>query len=354
MPDSQPLGSACRDGASLEHGHDQGHSHGHDHSHSHSHSHSHAKGHNHSHSHGHSHGHGHSHAPASFGRAFAIGISLNLAFVLVEAGFGFFTRSLTLLADAGHNLSDVLGLALAWTASVLSRRGPSTRYTYGLKGSSIIASLANAVLLLVAVGAIAWEALQRLWQPEPVASGLMMLVAGVGIVINTATALLFARGSQSDINIRGAYLHMAADAAVSAGVVIAGLLIMLTGQSWIDPLACLVVVAIIVYNTWGLLRESLDLSLSAVPAGLDPLAVRKALAALPGVQEVHDLHIWGMSTTESALTVHLVTAEPVQDNSLLVRAQTLLRQHFGIEHVTVQLEHCDGSHNCSQAPDDVI
>ncbi len=315
----------------------------------------HTHGHSHQHAHGHAHGgHGHSHAPANYGRAFAIGIGLNLAFVGVEAAYGLLSHSLTLLADAGHNLSDVLGLGLAWVASILARRGPSPRYTYGLKGSSILASLGNAVLLLVAVGAIAWEAVQRLMQPEPVASNVVMIVAGIGIVINTATALLFASGSKQDINIRGAYLHMAADAAVSLGVVLAGLAIRLSGWVWLDPLVCLIIVAVIVYNTWGLLRESLDLSLNAVPSGVDTAAVKSMLLGLPGVVEVHDLHIWGMSTTEAALTAHLVKAEGTLDNELLRNAARELHDHFGIEHVTLQLEHAVEGHSCSLAPDDVI
>ena len=252
------------------------------------------------------HGRAHVHAAASFGTAFAVGIGLNLTFVVVEFGYGVLANSVALIADAGHNLSDVLGLVIAWIASVLTRRAPSTRYTYGLGGSSILAALFNAVLLLVAVGAIAWEAVLRLLHPEPVASGIVMIVAAVGIIVNGVTAALFASGRKGDLNIRGAFLHMLADAAVSAGGVVAGLVIFYTGWLWLDPLASLVIVGVIVWTTWSLLRDSLAMSVDAVPASIDPQAVRSYLASCAGVAAVHDLHIWPLSTTENALTAHLV------------------------------------------------
>lgn len=323
-----------------------------------SHDHSHADGHAHGHSHsahGHAHGHhGHSHVPVNYTAAFAVGIGLNLAFVAIEAVYGLLSHSLTLLADAGHNLSDVLGLVLAWAASVLVRRSPTRKYTYGLKSSSILASLANAVLLLVAIGAIALEAVQRLLHPQPVASGTMMIVAGIGILVNAATAMMFASGSKSDINIRGAFLHMAADAAVSLGVVLAGLAIGFTGWLWLDPAVSLLIVLVILVNTWGLLRESLDLTLNAVPAAVRIEDVRAYLQSLPGIVEVHDLHVWGMSTTEAALTAHLVTSASELDNELLQRITRELHDRFHIEHPTIQLEYADGEHACKLAPEHVV
>jgi cobalt-zinc-cadmium efflux system protein len=303
---------------------------------------------------GHDHSHGHSHAPADFGRAFAIGVTLNLGFVIVEAVFGGLSHSLALLADAGHNLSDVLGLLLAWGASVLVRRVPTPRRTYGLRRSSILAALLNAVILLVAVGGIAWEAILRLRHPEPVAGGTVMLVAAAGIVVNGLTAWLFMAGQKGDLNVRGAFLHMAADAAVSLGVVLAALAMRFTGWLWLDPAVSLAVVAVITLGTWGLLRESLDLALDAVPAGIHPAEVEAYLAALPGVEAVHDLHIWGMSTTEAALTVHLVKPDAGVDDALLARINTELHDKFGIEHTTVQFELGDETHPCSQAAVEVI
>jgi cobalt-zinc-cadmium efflux system protein len=270
--------------------------------------------------------------------AFAVGISLNLAFVAAEFVYGLLADSVALIADAGHNLSDVLGLVIAWIASALTKRAPSSRYTYGLGGSSILAAVFNAVLLLVAVGAIAWEALLRLFHPEPVASGTVMIVAAVGIIINGATAWLFASGRKSDLNIRGAFLHMVADAAVSAGVVVAALLILFTGWFWLDPLTSLVIVGVIVWGTWGLLRDSLAMSVDAVPASIDPQAVRSYLSSCPGVAAVHDLHIWPLSTTESALTAHLVFPDGHPGDEFLLKAATELRQRFGIGHTTLQIE----------------
>ena len=291
--------------------------------------------------------------PANFGTAFAIGIALNLAFVAVEFVYGVLANSMALVADAGHNLSDVLSLAIAWIASVLARRPPSSRLTYGLGGSSIVAALFNAVLLLVAVGAIAWEAILRLFHPEPVASGTVMIVAAVGIVINGATAWLFASGRKGDLNIRGAFLHMVADAAVSAGVVAAAAVILLTGWLWLDPLTSLVVVGLIVWGTWGLLRDSLAMSVSAVPAAIDPEAVRRYLESRPGVAAVHDLHIWPMSTTETALTAHLVLPGGHPGDEFLMQATTELKRRFGIGHTTLQIE-VSAETACQLAPDHVV
>ncbi|WP_068076217.1 cation diffusion facilitator family transporter [Novosphingobium lentum] len=288
--------------------------------------------------HGHGH-HGHAHGlPASRGRAFAIGIALNAGFVLVEAGFGLLTGSMALLADAGHNLSDVLGLVIAWAASVLAARPPSARFTYGFKSSSILAALANASLLMVAIGAILVETIRRLFEPVSVPGGTVIAVALVGIAVNTATALLFMRGREHDINIRGAYLHMASDAAVSAGVVVAGLLMAWTGAKWIDPVTSLAIVAVIGIGTWGLLKESLKLGLLGVPAGIDEGKVRAFLCRLPGVTAVHDLHIWPMSTTETALTAHLVMPTGHPGDAFLHDLAGELEHDFGIGHATVQVE----------------
>src|SRR5260370_941977 len=279
--------------------------------------------HDHDHAPGHRRAHGpaHSHAPANFDRAFAIGIVLNIGFVVVDAACGIAANSLALLADAGHNLGDVLGLVMAWGAATLGRRRPSARYTYGLKRSSILVSLANAGLQLLAVGAIVWEAVQRLGKPEPVAEMTVIWVALVGIAINTATALLFMSGRKSDLNIKGAFVHMAADAVVSFGVVIAALAIMATGWLWLDPAVSLVIAVVITVGTWSLLRDSLTLALDAVPAHVDHREVDRYLAGLPGVTDVHDLHIWAMSTTEVAMTVHLVRPGATLDDCLLARDQ---------------------------------
>lgn len=290
---------------------------------------------------GHDHAHrgpGRSHAPDAYGRAFALGIGMNLAFVAVEALFGFLSNSMALLADAGHNLSDVLGLVVAWAASVLTRRPATDRFTYGLRSSSILAALFNAVVLLVAAGAIAWEAARRFAEPPPVAGLTVMVVAGLGILINGATAWLFASGRRGDLNIRGAFLHMLADAVVSAGVVVAGLLILWTGALWIDPLVSLVVVAVIAWSTWGLLRESLAMSLAAVPAGIAAAEVRAFLASRPGVERVHHLHIWAISTTEVALTAHLVMPGGHPGDAALARVAHDLEHRFGVHHATLQIE----------------
>ena len=274
---------------------------------------------------GHAHGPcAHVHTPAHFGTAFAIGLGLNTAFVVLEVIFGFASNSMALIADAGHNLSDVLGLIVAWVAVMLSKRAPSARFTYGLRGSSILAALFNAMFLLVAVGAIGWEAIQRLLNPEPVAGVTVIVVAAAGIFVNGITAYLFAPGRKGDLNIRGAYMHMAADAVVSAGVVVAGIAIIFTGWTWLDAATSLVISAVIVWGTWGLLRDSAAMSLSAVPPGIDPGAVRGYLEGCAGVVQVHDLHIWPMSTTEVALTCHLVIpAGPPGDAYLMEIAHNL-------------------------------
>lgn len=309
----------------------------------HAHGHHHGHSHDHSHGHGHSHGLGHSHAPADFGRAFAIGTALNIAFVVIEGGAGIWTNSMALLADAGHNLSDVLGLLIAWVGAELGKRPATPRFTYGLGASSILAALANALLLLIAVGAILLETIQRFADPPAVAPIPVMLVAGAGIVVNLGTALLFARGRDHDINVRGAYLHMAADAAVSAAVVVAGALIWWTGLRWIDPAISLVVVVVILIGTWGLLRESLTMALQAVPARIDLEAVEQALLAQPGVTRVHDLHVWPMSTTETALTAHLVIPDGHPGDAFLINLQHRLAHDFRIEHSTVQIELGNGA-----------
>jgi len=283
----------------------------------------------------------------------AAGVALNTLFVAAEAVAGVTAGSLALLADAGHNAGDVLGLLLAWGASWLARRPPSRRYTWGLRRSTIYAALANAVLLLVACGGIAWEAVHRLQSPAPVAGPIVIAVASLGVVINTLTALLFLKG-QSDANVRGAFLHMAADAAVSLGVVLAGAAIALTGATWIDPVTSLVVAAVIVAGTWGLFRESLDLALDAVPRGVEPEAIEAALAALPGVREVHDLHVWGASTSEISLTVHVVAVDGTDHDRLLADAEAVLRERFRVAHSTIQIEGPAACEQCRQRPADVL
>src|SRR5262245_19276384 len=298
-------------------------------------------------------GRAHVHAPASFGMAFAAGIGLNLIFVAVEFLFGVLANSVALIADAGHNLSDVLALVVAWVATGLSKRAPSSHYTYGLRGSSILGALFNAVLLLIVVGAIAWEAVLRLFHPGPVASGTVMIVAGLGIIINGVTAALFASGRKGDLTIRGAFLHMVADAAVSAGVLFAGLVIFYTGWLWLDPLTSLAIVGVIVWGTWSLLHDSLAMSLDAVPASIDPRAVRNYLSSCAGVSQVHDLHIWPLSTTENALTAHLVFPGGHPGDQFLLTAATELRQRFGIGHATLQIEISEDT-ACHLAPDHVV
>lgn len=288
-----------------------------------------------------SHGH-HHHAPADFGRAFAIGITLNLAFVAVEAAAGILYGSVALVADAGHNLSDVLALALAWIAAIAARRPPAGRFTYGYKSSTILAALANALLLAIAIGAILFETVNRLLEPQEPQGMAMIVVAGIGIAINALTAMLFVRGQQ-DLNIRGAYLHMVADALVSLGVVLAGMAILLTGLAWIDAAVSLVIVAVIAWGTWGLARDSVAMGLLAAPASIDLGEVRRHLAGLDGVAAVHDLHVWPMSTTETALTAHLVMPERPASDSFLQDVAAALRDRFGVDHATLQIESGDQS-----------
>jgi cobalt-zinc-cadmium efflux system protein len=334
--------------------HDHDHKHDHDH-----HGHGHDHDHGHAHDHGHDHGHhhhgpgGHSHAPKDFGKAFAIGAALNIGFVAAETVAGLMTHSLALLADAGHNLSDVLGLFMAWGAVVLAKKAPGGRHTYGLRKGTILASLTNAVVLLVAIGAIAWEAVRRFADPQPIEAGPVMIVAGIGIVINTATALMFMRGSKDDLNIRGAFLHMAADAAISAGVVVAAAAMWFTGWLWLDPVVSLGIVAVIVLGTWSLLRDSLDLALDAAPRGIDPKAVKTWLAERPGVTEVHDLHIWAMSTTETAMTAHLVRPENPDNDQFLHDICGEMAKRFKIGHVTIQVE-SGGVATCHLAGADAV
>ena len=305
-------------------------------------------GHNH-HDHGHGHGHGdhdhqghglggHSHAPADFGKAFLIGIALNAGFVVLEVVFGLIGHSMALLADGGHNLSDVLGLLVAWSATALAKRAPTRRFTYGLGGSSILAALFNAVFLLVVVGGLSWEAITRLAHPEPVAGRTVMMVAAAGIVINGICAWLFASGREGDLNVRGAFAHMVADALVSIGVVVAGLVILLTGWLWLDPLVSLVVNAIIVLGTWSLFRDSLSMAMNAVPPGIDATKVEAHLAGQAGVAAVHDLHIWGMSTTQTALTAHLVMPAGYPGEEFLMTLAGEVSDRFGIGHATIQVE----------------
>jgi cobalt-zinc-cadmium efflux system protein len=297
-------------------------------------------------------GHGHSHPSPSNNSAFAIGVVLNLGFVVVEAGFGIAANSLALLADAAHNLSDAFGLLIAWGAIYLGNSLPTKRRTYGLRRSSILAALVNAIFLLVVVGGISWEALGRFAHPEAAHGSTVIWIAAIGVVINTVSALLFMAGRRKDLNVQGAFLHMAADAAVSLAVVLIGLGIYLTGWTWLDPAISVVICGVIVWGTWGLLRESLNLAMDAVPSAVDPHAVEAYLTGLPGVQAVHDLHIWGMSTTEVALTVHLVMQTPPGDDEFLGGVCHALRHRFEIGHATIQVERSDVA--CRQAPANVV
>ena len=306
-----------------------------------------------SHDHPHHHGHAHGHGQRGHGRAFAIGTALNFGFVAAELVFGLAANSIALLADAAHNFGDVLGLLLGWGAAWLSGLPPTRQRTYGWGRSSILAALLNATILLISVGAIGVEALQRLIAPQPVTEITVILVAAAGIVVNGATALLFMRGRGGDINIRAQFVHMAADAGVSASVVVAGLLILLTGWLWLDPMVSLGIAAVIVITTWGLLRESIDLAMDAVPGGVAHDDVQDYLASVPGVIEVHDLHIWGLSTTETALTAHLVCAgEPKERN--LHDVTHALRDRFGIGHATLQVETGADAELCRLRPHDVV
>lgn len=297
---------------------------------------------------------GHLHEPPSNNAAFAIGVVLNLGFVVAEVFYGLIAHSLALISDAGHNLSDVFCLLLAWGATRLTKSAPTSRRTYGWRRSSILAALINAVILLVVVGGITVEAIRRFAQPEEVAGGTVMAVAAIGIVINTATALLFLSGRKRDLNLKGAFLHMAGDAAVSLGVLIAAFAIGMTGWHWLDPAVSLAIGAVIVWGTWGLLRESINLSMDAVPEGIDPHAVENYLANLAGVTAVHDLHIWAMSTTEVALTVHLVMEEAPRSDSFLHEVGDVLRERFGIGHATTQIECGNCERDCRQAPVHVV
>lgn len=304
--------------------------------------------------HAHSHGSGHHHhAPVDFGRSFAIGIGLNTVYVVVEAVYGFASHSMALVADAGHNFSDVLGLLLAWVAFVLAKKAPTVRHTYGLRRSSILAALGNALILLVAIGGVAWESISRLTHPEPVAGGTVMIVAGIGILINGATALMFMKGGEKDINIQGAYLHMASDALVSLGVVVAGIIIGQTGWYWLDPATSIVIVAVIAWGTWSLLRQSFAMAMDAVPESVDPIDVRQYLESLPEVCGVHDLHIWAMSTTEIALTVHLVCPDGLDDHRLHEIGHEL-HDKFEVEHPTIQVERGTSAHPCPLSPEEVV
>lgn len=302
----------------------------------------------------HSHNHKHDHGAINYNSAFAIGIILNITFVIIEAGYGFFSNSLALLADAGHNLSDVLGLILAWIASWLGSKKPSERFTYGLGHSSILAALANAVFLLLAVGGICWESFNRLLNPEPTSSFIMVAVATVGIFINGMTAWLFRSGRKSDLNIRGAYLHMFADALVSAGVVLAGILMNYTNWLWLDPVVSLGIGIVIVAGTWGLLRDSFILALAAVPEGIEMEKIKQFLSKIEGASGFHDLHVWAMSTKESALTVHLKMPGGHPGDALLNEISNELRSTFKINHSTVQIEVCDTNKSCPLEPDEIV
>jgi cobalt-zinc-cadmium efflux system protein len=307
--------------------------------------------HGHGHGHGEECGHGHAHmlSAAGLDRAMLVGVGLNLAFAAAEFGAGLWASSLALVADAGHNAGDVIGLLLAWGANWLARRPPSRKFTWGLRRATIYAALGNAVLLLTACGAIFWEAVHRLRNPEAVTGPTVIAVAAIGVVVNTLTALLFLRG-QRDANVRGAFLHMAADAAVSAGVAAAGIAILVTGLAWIDPAVSMIVALVIVAGTWGLFREAIELALDAVPRGLDPEALTAALAAIPGVAEVHDLHVWGASTSETSLTAHLVVPDAAAHGRVLAAAGDLARTRFQIAHATLQIEDDAAAAACPQRP----
>jgi cobalt-zinc-cadmium efflux system protein len=294
--------------------------------------------------------HHHNHESDNYHRAFALAVGLNVVFVGIEAGYGVWVNSLALIADAGHNLSDVLGLLIAWGASLLARRKPSPRRTYGLRRVTILASLLSALLLLTALGAMAWEAISRLQTATPISGLPVMIVASIGVVINTLSALLFVSGHRHDLNIKGAFLHMAADAAVSFGVVLAGLAIMLTGWPWLDPVISLVITVVIFVGTWGLLRDSVNLAVDAVPRGIVPEEVETYLLNLPGVTTCHDLHIWGMSTTEAALTAHLMMPEGTNNDVFLHQTAHALHEQFGIAHTTLQIERGDAEQICNLAP----
>jgi len=337
------------DGQQDTHSHSHGHGEHHHHDdHGHNHGHNHGSNHSHSHGHDHGHGHHHHHAPvAGHGFAFALAVALNVAIVVIQAVYGVLAHSTALLADAGHNLSDVLGLLLAWGAVWLATRRPSARYTFGYGSSSILASLANAALLLFACGVIVAEAIDRLMNPAPVAGLAVFVVAAVGMVVNGLSACLFMRGQKEDLNIRGAFLHMAADAGVSAAVAISGLVILYTNWTWLDPLMSLLVVAVVVYGTWGLLRDSVRLALNAVPSGVDVERIRDYLADQPGVEDVHDLHIWALSTTGNALSAHLVMPAGHPGDERLDGIVLALRERFSMQHATLQVDLGTTDHRCA-------
>ena len=328
------------------HAHDEEHSHDHEHSHADDHAHQ-----EHSHDLGAAH-HGHAHIPVDgVNLRMGIAVGLNLIFVIIEGGFGIISNSVALIADAGHNLSDVLGLVAAWGALILGRRPPGARFTYGLGRTSVLAALVNAVLLLLACGAIAWEAASRLGSPPPVAGKTVMAVAAIGIVLNGFSAWMLHAGSQGDLNRRSAYIHMLGDAAVSGGVLISGFLILLTGWSLLDPIVSLLIVAVILMSTWRLLRDSLTLSLDGVPAGVNSSAVMSYLADQRGVTDVHDLHIWALSTTSIALTAHLVVPDRGAEDALLTSLTPALKRRFQIQHATLQIERDRCAHGCEdEAP----
>jgi cobalt-zinc-cadmium efflux system protein len=294
------------------------------------------------------------HHPATFNRAFAVGVGLNVVYVALEAGYGFAVNSLSLLADAGHNLSDVFGLLLAWGAHHLSQRKPTRRRTYGWRSSSILAAVVNSCVLLAAVGAIAWEAIRRFGAPQVVPGNVVVWVAGVGVAVNTATALLFLKGRRHDLNIQGAFLHMAADAGVSVAVVLGGWSILVTGRTWIDPSLSLIVAVVILWGTWGVLRDSMNLALHAVPKNIDPNDVRRFLLERPGVEAIHDLHIWAMSTTETALTAHLIRPDGNDNDRFLAETSAELLERFGIHHTTLQLERELHAELCPHAPEGAL
>jgi cobalt-zinc-cadmium efflux system protein len=285
--------------------------------------------------------HGHSHQISNYNRAFAIGVMLNVIFVAIEAGYGVAAGALALIADAGHNLSDVLSLLIAWGAALLATKPATEKRTYGFRKATIMASLASAILLLIALGGITWEAIGRFFDPKPVEGMTVIVVAAIGVVINTITALLFISGQKHDLNIRGAFLHMAADAGVSFGVVVAGIIIMVTGWLLIDPLISLLIVAVILVGTWSLLRDSMNLAIDSVPKGIDIAGIKRYLTSLENVSQIHDLHVWPMSTTEVALSVHLIIVDNSLDNSLLPELQQQLHDRFSIDHSTIQVERQD-------------
>lgn len=305
------------------------------------------------HDHRHDHSHGHSHTPSNFGRAFAIAAALNIALVIGQAIFGLLANSVALLADAGHNFGDALGLLLAWGAHSVAKWRPTSRYTYGFRSASILAAVLNGLILVLATGAIAWEAVRRLWGAhDAVDAPVVMIVAAIGIMVNGASAWLLAAGHRNDLNVRGAFLHLLGDAAISGAVVLAGAAIYFTGLRWIDPAASLAISVLIVWGAWGLLHEAVKLSLAAVPENIDPSKVRDYLQGLPGVCEVHDLHIWAIGTTETALTAHLVRPDAALDDGLLHEVAHELEVRFGISHATLQVEL--GSADCRLAPSHVV